>query len=218
MDQNNSQEAGSLVLPLVILLVLFFSALGFGIWAFLGRQDYKNNSDIKAAQVAKVAVAAEDIKKDAAFAISEKSPLKQYSGPSTFGSIVIQYPKTWSAFISESGRINPVDGYFNPDFVPDLNSDVSFALRLQVVNSDYTTVLQSYALSIKTGKTNLFAYSAPKVASVKGSELTGVLDFNKQGTMVILPLRDKTIKIWSEGADHTDDFNSIVLPSLTFSP
>jgi len=212
-------QTGSMLVPLVIAVVLLLGSLGFGMWAFLGRQDYKNNSDAKAKVAAAKAVRAEDVKKDAAFAEAEKSPLKTYTGPATYGSLTLLYPKTWSAYISEGSRsANVVDGYFSPNFVPDIQSSTSFALRIQVVSSDYATILKSFEATVKAGKTTVAAFRAPKVPGTLGSVVSGVLDSKKSGTMVLLPLRDKTIKVWTEGGDYLNDFNNTILPNLTFVP
>jgi len=214
-------EAGSLVLPLAIMAVLLLSTLIFGIWAFAGMQDYKTNSDKKSAVAVAKAVKEEDVKKDAEFAEKEKSPVKSYSGPATFGSIVLQYPKTWSAYIEEASTASsstPVNGYFSPNFVPAIQSASLFALRVQVVNTGYVEVLKSFDSAVKSGKASVAAYRAPKVPGVLGSMVSGSLTDKKTGSMVILPLRDKTIKIWTEGADFNGDFNSIVLAGLTFIP
>jgi hypothetical protein len=36
--------------------------------------------------------------------------------------------------------------------------------------------------------------------------------------MVILPLRDKTLEISTEAAQYQPDFNTYVLPNVTFNP
>lgn len=212
-------QAGSLVLPFIIVFVLLLGSLGFAAWAFTSRQDYKNNSDKKAAAAAEEAVKAEDVKKDAEFAEKEKSPLKTYVGPATFGSLTIQYPKTWSAYISEGNAAQPIDGYFNPDFVPNITSQsTNFALRIKIVNSDYTTVMKTFDANVAIGKAHVTAYRPAKVQNVLGSMISGTVAANKQGTMVVLPLRDKTIELWTEGADYVNDFNNTILPNLTFVP
>jgi hypothetical protein len=214
-------QAGSLLLPFIIVFVLLLSSVGFGAWAFTSRQDYKNNSDKKAAAAAAKATEAESVKKDAAFAETEKSPLKTYTGPSTYGSLTIQYPKTWSAYISEntSSGAQPVDGYFNPNFVPNVQSTgTNFALRIQVINSSYASVLKTFDSSVKAAKTSVSAYRAPKVTSILGSLVSGQVNGQKTGTMVLLPLRDKTIKVWTEGDDYKGDFMNTVLANLTFVP
>jgi hypothetical protein len=220
MRKHNQQ--GSLLLPLVVLVVFFVATLGFAVWAFMSRQDYKNKSDAKVTTAVQKAIIAEDAKKDTAFAEAEKSPFKTYTGPATYGTISFKYPKTWSAYVSElaSSSNSVVNGYYSPNFVPDVQSNTLFALRLQVVNTDYTTVLKTFDASTKAGTTTVSAYHAPKVPSVLGSYITGVIDAGnkKSGTLVLLPLRDKTIRIWTEGSDFNNDFNNTVLASLSFIP
>jgi hypothetical protein len=218
MKKLGSSENGSLVLPLVIVSVFLVGSLGFGIWAFMGRADYKDNSDQKVTAAVKVAVAAEDVKKDAAFAEKEKSPVKSYTASSSLGSLSFQYPKTWSAYIVESSGGQTLDGYFSPNIVPDIKSDTSFALRIQIVNTSYAAVLKTFDTNTKNGKVAAAAYRAPKVNESLGTMLTGLIDTKKQGVLVLLPLRDKTIRIWTEGEDFRGDFNDIVLANLTFVP
>ncbi len=82
-------ERGSVAgIVLVVLLSLFLvAALGFGVWAYMGRQDYKKNVDAKI----KVAVAKNtkevQLKDAAEFAEVSKQPLKPYTGPEAFGSV-----------------------------------------------------------------------------------------------------------------------------------
>ena len=213
-------QKGSLLLPLVIAVVLLFGSLAFGAWSYFGMQDYKNNSDKKSEVAAAAAADAKAKEKDAEFAEAEKSPVKNYKGPETYGGISFDYPKTWSAYVSENGKsAGPIDGYFQPNYVPDISSDIAFALRIQVVNSSYDTVLKSFETAVKANKATVSAYRAPKVESVLGSVVVGELvSGKKQGTMVLLPLRDKTLKIWTEDSSSLGDFNSIILASLTFAP
>jgi hypothetical protein len=215
-------DSGSLLIPLVIISTLLLGALGFGFWAFAGMQDYKNNSDQKSA----VAVAAADkvlsAKKDLEFAEKEKSPLSSYTAPSSFGSLNLQYPKTWSAYVVEKETSPGVNGYMFPGYVPDIaNRTVLFALRFQVVDNSYDKVLKTFEGLVKSGKVTVAAYQAPKVTTVVGSKLTGQVVIGsgaKTGTLVLLPLRDKTIQIWTEGDKFQTDFNDIVLANMTFIP
>ena len=47
LDQRGAINA--LLIPLILVIVFFLGAAGFGYWAFSERQDYKNNSDAKVA-------------------------------------------------------------------------------------------------------------------------------------------------------------------------
>jgi hypothetical protein len=219
-------EAGSSatwVILFTVMTILFVSSASFGVWAFIQRSDYKNNSDKKAAAAV---AAAEDVQKaklEADFAEREKSPFRDYHGSSTFGSVSFQYPKTWSAYVDQSSSSSQsVDGYFYPLVVPGIQSKSAFSLRIQVVQQQYDQVLQQYQSQITSGKLRAVAFKPPKLAGdatvLPGTKLDGALDSTKQGSMVLMKVRDKTLKIWTESHDFTSDFNNTILATLTFSP
>ncbi|MBA2279003.1 hypothetical protein H0V99_00990 [Candidatus Saccharibacteria bacterium] len=211
-------QAGSMVLPLVIVSVMFIASLGFGIWAFAGRQDYKNNSDAKITAAVGVAEEALIIKKDEEFAESSKSPYKSYQGPVTYGTLTFEYPKTWSAYIDENGSGSLVlQGFVHPNFVPSTDSAATYALRFEVVNTGYDQLLKTYESTVKTGKVKLSAYRAPRTQSELGARIEGEISSKKQGVMVVFRLRDKSIKVWTEGQEYRADFER-VLETLTFVP
>jgi hypothetical protein len=217
-----SREDGSinaLLIPLILALVFFFVALGFGLWAFSGRADYKNNTDAKIDAAVKVAEQQTATRKDNEFIEREKEPLKEYQGPASLGTITVQYPKTWSAYVVESdGSGNGIDGYFQPNFVPGVTSGANYALRLQVANQSYADALRSYDSSVKSGKAKASPYQPVNVNNIIGTQLVGDLGGSKTGTMILLPLRDKTIKIWTEGEQYLGDFNKYILPNFKFVP
>ncbi len=217
LNQKGSNTA--LVAALLFAALLAIGALSFGFWAFASRQNYKNNADqIIAAQV-KIAQDKTATAKDNEFAQKEKSPLKTYRGPETYGSVLIRYPKSWSAYISQSSDSNnPLDGYFHPNFVPDVQSKTSFALRVQVVADAYSDVLAQFSEQVTSGTAKVTPFRAAKVQGTLGSKVVGAIDSEKQGTMVLFPLRDKTLKIWTESSQYIGDFNKFILPNLSFSP
>jgi len=219
IDQDGSSSI--LLFALVFSILLLFGAIGFGIWAFIGVQDYKSNMDEKVAVAVEVAKKEISTSKDNELAEREKSPLKRYSGPSTYGSVGVSYPKTWSAYIDESGTgdsASPLNGYFHPNFVPGIQESSSYALRLQVVANSYSEELKQFDSLVSEGKVKISAYSAPKVAGVVGVRIDGQIINEKKGSMVMFPLRDKTLKIWVEADQFVGDFNNSVLPNLTFIP
>ena len=220
MVMKKLNQNGSLVAPLAICATLLVVALAFGAWAFMGRQDYKNNAEEKTAAAVKTAVKQEGSRKDAEFAEAQKSPLKTFtSGSETIGNLSFKYPKSWSAHADtrdSSGTI--FSAYFYPDVIPSLTS-TSFPLRVEVEDNSYSDELASYNSSgIQAGTLTASAFRAEKVPSVLGTKLTGALTSEKDGTMILLPLRDKTIKIWTENNDYLADFNDSVLPSINFAP
>lgn len=214
-------ETGSVasLVAIVLLSVGFVGALGFGVWAFGGRQDYKNNVDAKiktAVQANTKAVQAQDAKD---YAEAAKNPLKTYTGPEAYGSVTLQYPKTWSGYVVASGGGQPLDAYFNPDVVPSVSDQKSvFGLRVQVVSSSYSQTVTQFQGLQKQGKVTVTPYALPKVPSAVGVRVDGQITPTKQGSIVVLPVRDKTLKLWIESNQFTADFNGIILPNASFSP
>lgn len=214
-----SRQEGSiniLLIPLILAVVFFFATLGFGLWAYSSRQDYKNNVDAKIATAVEVGQKETATQKDNEFIEREKQPLKDYKGPASAGTISIKYPKTWSAYIDESN--NSVDGYFYPNFVPGIDTNTAYALRVQVEDKIYSEELQSFDSSVKSGKTKAAPYKPVNVEGIVGTQLTGEIGSGKTGTLILLPLRDKTIKIWTEADQFNNDFVNNILPNFKFVP
>jgi hypothetical protein len=224
---NQDGAVSGLALSFALSVILLVAAISFGAWAFSSRQDYKNNVDEKIQAAVVTAKQQESAAKDAEFAEAEKSPLRTYSGPESFGSITIKYPKTWSAYVNDGGTDSmPVDGYFYPNVVPGItNRSTPFALRLQVVGQSYSEVAKNLASQQKNTDTKstpltISPYALPKVPKVVGIKVSGTLQDkdNKLGTMIVLPLRSQTLEVWTEGTQFTSDFDKYILPNMTFSP
>jgi len=220
MAKHNQDGSIAVYLGLFVLVVLLCGALGFGAWAFSGRQDYKNNVDAKVAAAVTVAKQQQTVVDNALFAQAEKQPLRTYNGPEAYGSLVVNFPKTWSGYVDDTGQGNAlVDGYFSPGVVPSIASQSSvFALRVQVINQAYSSTLQNVTQQQQSGGVTVQTYALPKVPKVIGVEVTGTLPDNSTGTMVILPLRSETLEIWTDGTQYLSDFNSFILPNFSFSP
>jgi hypothetical protein len=209
-----------LVISFILTLLLLMTAIGFGAWAYFGRQDYKFNSDKKAAAAAEVAKAQESDVKDKEFAEREKSPYKNYKTPATYGGISVTYPKTWAAFVTEAkkGGGTPINGYFHPNFVPGIDSGTGFALHLEVIAQPYAAQLKAYEGQTKNGKVKVSPYKAPKMPDITGARVEGEIENGQQGVAILFPLRDKTIKISTLSTQFTGDLDKIILANLTFEP
>lgn len=210
-------------LIIAVLAILLVAAIGFGAWAFMGKQDYKNKTDVKIAAAVESAKAAQAVTLQAQNDEKNKSPNKTFTGSATYGSISFGYPKTWSAYLDTTDS-QPINAYFYPDTVPGTQSDSLYALRVELVNTPYAEVLNDFTSRITAGAVSSIAYVPPKlkgVANVQtGSKLTGTItnDSKSQGAMVILKVRDKTLKVYSQAPQYLTDFNDTVLASLTFAP
>lgn len=210
-----------LILSLVVIIILFIVALVFGLWAYSQMLDYKNNSDKKAAAAVKVANEKQKQELQAEFAEQEKSPYKSYTSPSENGSIKLVYPKTWSAYVAEgTDGENPLDAYFSQNYVPSTDDTKnSYYLRAELLNTSYKTVVDSLNTLTKQGKITVTAYQPEQVKDAKpGVRADGQVADGKKGAMIIVPLREKTLKIWTENESAVKDFNETVLKNLTYVP
>jgi len=202
------------------MTLLFIGALIFGVTSFAGKQDYKNNVDQKIEAAVEVATKEVETKKDNEFAEASKSPVKNYAGSATYGSVNFEYPKTYSAYVVEkNSETSPIDGYFHPNVVPSTGDDnVKYAVRIRVIGSSYASVLKGFDQFVKSGKAKVSPFRAAKVPETLGSRIDGQLTTKDSGSMILLPLRDKTIQIWTESNDYMGDFNNFVVPSISFIP
>lgn len=204
----------------VVFGLLFLASAGFGVWAFMGMQDYKNNVEPKIEAAVEVAKQETSTAKDNEFLEKEKLPTKEYKGPDTYGGVSFVYPKTWSMVTAKTTASVPLDATLHPGAVPGSGNDgdFSYAFRVSVLNAPYERTVKEYDASLKSGKLIASPIRLAAVPSVLGTRMDGEVVRGKNGSVILLPLRDKTLKVWTESNDYKPDFNNIILPSLTFQP
>lgn len=221
----NTHKAHSrvpLVITVIILVLLLIGSSAFGAWAFVEREDYKNNSDQKVAAAVTEAEARVTEENNKRFAEENKNPLKDYQGPSAFGSVKVSYPKTWSGYIDQTGTSSTVlQARFNPNVVPALESGdnrQATALTITVLDQAYDRVVEGRARAVENGELRATAYALPKMPEEVGLKFEGKVSQQFNGTEVVLPLRDKTLVILTETDQFIADFNTYILPNITFVP
>jgi len=218
MIKTMNQHGGLSVILAGVFGLLSMLFLIFGLWAFSERSTYKNDADKLIADEVSLAVQAAESAKDAEFVEKEKAPNLTYTGSATFGSFTFSYPKTWSLYSQDKSSGNEFSVYGAPGIVPSVSSGQSFALRLDISTKSYDTELQSIQRLIESGNTVASAYRPEKLPQVLGTRITGEISSGISGSMVLLPLRDKTIKIYTESTEFLGDFTNIILPSIMYVP
>ena len=215
------QEVGGLnilLFPLILVTLLFVFSLVFGYWAYAGKQDYKNNVDKKITTAENIAVEQNSSKKDNEFLEKEKVPTRTYKGSELLGSITFNYPKTWSGYEQQTEK--ELKLMMQPGVVSS-NTKTAYSLRVEVLDTAYTNALSNLESSVKSGKLKASAFRLAKVPGVLGTRFDGEFESSNgatKGTLVVLPNREKSIKISTESLEGVGDFNNIILPSFTFSP
>lgn len=200
-------------------------SLAFGGWSFSQMQSYKKQSDKKAAAAVQSAKKSLIDELQSKFDEQSKSPNKTFQGSATYGSVSFNYPKTWSAYVDTSSTSEPINAYFHPGEVPGLQSKTAYALRLELLSTDYSQVMTQFSSQVGSGAISAKSYLPPKLNGVAnvipGTLLSGQInsqDPSQKGTMLAIRVRDKTLEISTQSADYLNDFTSTVLPSLSFAP
>ena len=211
-----------LIITIIALSVVVVGAVVFGVWAFLGRQDYKDNVQQKIDAAVVVAEQETTEKNNARYAEEAKNPLKKYTGPSSYGSVEFMYPKTWSGYVKTvtTGSI-PLQAYFHPDVVPEPgggNEQKAVALQIEVRDTAYDRVVALQSGSIRAGTITASPYALPKVPDQIGTKFVGKIGSVLSGTQYVLPLRDKTLVITTYSDQYLPDVTNHVLASMTFVP
>lgn len=225
IDQPAYAQPKTSRLPIAILALLLIIAIVFGVWAYGQMQDYKNNSDAKSAAAVAAAEKTQALKLQAQFADQAKSPYKVFKGSPTYGTVSFNYPKTWSAYVTSDSN-EPINAYFNPDQVPGVDSDTALPLRVELLDTDYSQAVAQFTSQITDGSVKATAYIPPKMKDsanvAPGTRFDGQIGQNDngniQGSMVIIKVRDKTLQISTQTQAGIDDFNNIILASLSFAP
>lgn len=209
---NQKGILNPLIIPLIVSGIVLIIATVMAVvyyGKFVDQRD--NNQPVIEAAVQK----AEDAQKEkleADFAEREKLPTRTYTSPAELGSVKLTFPKTWSSYVDLTSN-GEVDYYGHPNYVPAAN--VNYALRMSVIKKAFADETKTYEPLIKKGDLKATSIQA---SGVKGSRLDGFFKKDQEGSMVLFPLRDKTLKVWTENKEFRGDFDNIVLKSLTFVP
>ena len=212
MKHNHNGNVSSVVLLVVATLLLVLVSI-FAVIQTGNVSKYKNNANQLIASAVVQAKSAQQTLDNASYQKQIQSPFASYLGPASYGSISFSYPKNWSSYINNTS--DGIDGYFYPGSLPSVDdaSASNYSLRINVVNASYSDTLNTYSSS----DASVVPYSLPKVQCNIGVQIKGKLNNGKTGTLIILPLRTQTLRIWTEGGGFNNEFNQI-LSSLTFIP
>jgi hypothetical protein len=225
VSYNSDSSGGKSRLTTIGLVVLLVISLAFGGWAFTKMQSYKDVSDKKISVAVGAAVNQAKQSQKAQDALDAQSPYKVFKGSPTYGSVTFDYPKTWSAYVDTSNQSEPINGYFHPGEVPGIQTKTAYALRVELLSTEYSQVLQGFSSAIQQGKATAKAYVPPKLSGVAnvqpGTLITGQInsqDQTQNGRLLVIKVRDKTLEVYTESTAYLNEFNTIVLTSLSFVP
>lgn len=216
---NKQGSINPLLVPLILVSAALIAVSFLGYKQYQSAQDYKNNVDQKVSVAVSKAVDKQKTIDVNDAAVAARSPIKTYNGPSDFGSVKIGYPRDWSLYVQTGDGSTPLDGYGQPNVVVDnKNQNIAHALRFKVLNQNYSDALNNFKSLAQSGTVKVKIYQPVNIKGVSGVIVTGQIDQNVTGTMVILPLRNTTFEIYTESNQYLGLFDKYILPNFSFKP
>ena len=212
MMKRDKKERGSVngwMVGTIGCLILFLIAGSLAIWAYMQYSHEKSNVDSKVAiEVAKgkSEQAESDQKK---FSEEAKNPRIEFVGPSEYGRVSFMYPRTWSVYIENDGsNRGDYKAYLNPVAVPSASNKASrFALRLEIINKNLDTVLNDYQSRLKKGE---LTSSSTEFTGISATRIDGTFEKELRGSVVLMKVRDKTIRFSTDADTFKPDFQTIL--------
>lgn len=213
--QKESKLGYYIVIALFVIISLVL--LGTTIWSYSRFADERDNTDKKV--VAAEARAREDQRVETTLELEEanKLPFRTYLGPANLSGIKVSYPKSWSAYVDEANSSATVELALtlHPNIIQAFSVDSRYAFRLELVDSPYSDVTLQYERLVETQQIQAQGF---ELLETTGVRFDGEISNAVFGTMIILPIRDKSLKVWTESNDYLDDFETIVTENLEFNP
>ena len=146
------------------------------------------------------------------FAKKLNADFRTYTAPEAAGSFTIDIPKSWSLTTTPEDSGNTISGIAMPD---EVNTKLTqYALRFALAEKSIDSLkkpLDTLAQEKVVAKRKITAEETT-VSGIKGMRYTGQIGTKiPNGTIVMVPLRDKTFTIQTDdNATYIDVFNAIV--------
>ncbi|MBI4101018.1 hypothetical protein HY441_00915 [Candidatus Microgenomates bacterium] len=210
--KSPASGAGEVNLSIVIMVFLVIGMLALGglaIYYIAQFNREKTTVDEQAAEAAAAARAEQKQADEADFAERAKQPYRSYTAPPIIGSLTINFPKTWNVYAEEGeGTGAELNVFMNPEAVRgEKTYDGAYALRVSLERTLYTEAVKKLQKAIEKGELTAAAVS---VSGISGTRYSGKVAEEHTGILVMLPVRDKTLSIWTESNDYVADFNTII--------
>lgn len=190
-------------------IVAFLIAGGLAIWAYMAYTQEKTAVDSRI-DAAKAQTREEQSRIDRErFNEEAKNPRIEFVGPNEYGRVSFMYPKTWSVYVDKDGSDRgDYKAYIHPVTVPPISNESSrFALRLEILNQDFDKVLAQYNSALKKGD---LTSSSVEFNGNSATRLDGAFTKDLRGSVVLMKVRDKTIRFSTDADTFKPDFKAVL--------
>lgn len=198
---------------LIIVSLIAVTFVGLFIWKYLEWDNVKTDVDGQIDVAVAMAIAENTTKLENEFSEREKYPYKTFSGPTDYGSLSFEYPKTWNVYIAkDAANGGDFEAYFNPGEVQPIGNDTINSLRVTIRDAAFDSVVKSYDSNLRNGKLSVVTRN---VGSAVANVYTGEIRSNVRGIVAIFKLRDKTVLLQTDAELFSAEFYKI-LDTVTF--
>ncbi len=190
-------------------ITLFLVATALSVWLLISYTEQKSDVDGKVSLAVAAAVKKQSEEDEAKFQESYKNPRIEFVGPSEYGRVSFMYPKTWSVYVDKDGsdRKDYV-AYLHPVSVPPVGTATSrFAMRLEILNRSFDDTLKQYEQPLKKGE---LKSSNVEYNGVSSTRLDGAFTKELRGSVVLMKVRDKTIRLSTDADTFRPDFDAVL--------
>lgn len=159
----------------------------------------------------KIAAAVSEAKTEQALADAEeaKKETRQFTGPTDYGQLSFDYPKSWSVYVaSDASKGGDFMAYLNPLEIEPVSESTVYALRVSILNKSYESVIAEYQRYIDRGEMGLEVIT---VGGATASKYTGTIPNTElSGIIVIFKIRDKTAVMRTDSILYQNDFQTVL--------
>lgn len=209
----DSGKKGSIVETIILVFVCLIAAgaIVAAVMFFMNYNDLKNDFDIKVNDAVSAAKKDQSDADEKKFTEREKTPTKQFTGPSDYGSVSFYYPKTWSVYVDVDGSNNSnFEAYFAPDQVNPLKSaDSRYALRFSILNKQSQDVMKTYDNQVKKGELKSSVFNADD-NKITGTLYEGQIKKDIRGIVLVIKVNNMTAILQTDAEVYRSDFEALI--------
>lgn len=204
--QKLEKQKKLLIASLVVIGILFILVIVFGVRAFInsGTLDKYFAAGKEKGKQEQLDADREKIKD-----ISE-NPYRVYKAPDWAGAFELSFPKNWNISVTPSSNNDELAGLSNPDFV-DMKLD-KYAMRFNIQKVKFAETQKKYDKIVQDSKGKVKSEEIV-VSDIHGFRYTGRINKkdDKDKTIVILPVRDKSLTLLTDNNEvYLADFNKVL--------
>ena len=207
---GEKKDYSGLIKTICLILTTLLAITFFGLFIYMTIQKNEAETDVEGKIELAVAEAENTLqtKLEKEFEEKEKYPFRTFAGPSDFGLLTFEYPKTWNLYVpDDASHAQDFHAYLNPGQVNVVADKTVMALRVSILNKLTEKVKEEYADKVEDGEMTV---STTVVNNNNVDVYTGLLDSEYYGIVCIFKIRDKTAVIQTDAMLFQEDFYRIL--------